>query len=679
MFSHLAQMKVSLVRWAIFSSLTVSWLSFWGNASLAEPVAEREVTFYVAPQGNDGWSGLSRSPDPEHRSGPWQTLAPLVHTLHQLGEKNTPVKVKIVCEPGRLELSEPINLQGLPNSIASLEFEAATPGSVLWSGGRLLTNWKPAREVANISPLLPQEARDHVFIADLKALGISDYGSAGGGGLELFYYNHRMTLGRWPNEGFTKILDVLGEQPVDVRGAKGDKVGKFIYEGDRPSRWLKEKDPWVHGYWFWDWSDQRHPIAVIDPSRSLIAVKPPYHYYGYRKGQWWYAFNLLSELDAPGEYYLDRETGQLYFWPPDSPTDAAQLEGGQPTVSVISEIIRLVSVKNVTLRGLKLAHCRGTALICENCENCTVENCEFLLTGGWAVQIREGRQCVVRQSHLHELGEGGVSARGGDRATLTPAGHVVEDNEIHHYGQIHPMYRAGVSIGGVGQHVLHNHIHHAPHQAVGFSGNNHTISWNEIDHVCLESNDAGAIYGGRDWTMRGTVISCNYFHHISGFQDRGCMGVYLDDMFCGTQIVRNIFYRVTRAAFIGGGRDNLVENNIFIDCRPAVHVDARGLGWASYHVPTTMMQRLKAVPYQSELWRNSYPALVNILEDEPAAPKGNIIRKNFCFGGTWANIENRARSYIVMENNVTLPLEATSRFFVNPEAEDWQLKPDAPV
>jgi len=679
MLCSLTERKGFLVGCAILSSLIAGWLSPPWAVSAGEEAPSSQVTFYVSAQGNDEWSGLSPSADPEHRTGPWRTLAPLVHTLHQLAAKDAAVTVKIVFGPGRLELSEPITLRDLPKSIAGLEFEAETPGSVVWSGGRLVTNWKRAREAANVSPLLPEEAREHVFIADLKELGVSDYGSAGGGGLELFYHNRRMTLARWPNEGFAKILDVLGEEPIDVRGAKGDKVGKFIYEGDRPSRWLKEKDPWVHGYWFWDWSDQRHPIAFIDPNRSLIAVKPPYHSYGYRKGQWWYAFNLLSELDAPGEYYLDRETGQLYFWPPDSPTDPAGLEDGQPTVSVSSGIMRLVSAKNVALRGLQLAHCRGTALVCENCENCLIENCEFFLTGGWAVQIRGGQQCVVRQSHLHELGEGGVSATGGDRATLSPAGHIVEDNEIHDYGQIHPMYRAGVSIGGVGQHVLHNHIHHAPHQAVGFSGNNHTIAWNEINHVCLESNDAGAIYSGRDWTMRGTVISFNYFHHISGFQNRGCMGVYLDDMFCGTQIVKNIFYRVTRAAFIGGGRDNLVENNIFIDCRPAVHIDARALGWASYHVPTTMTQRLKAMPYQSELWRKAYPTLINILEDEPAAPKGNIIRKNFCFGGTWDNIETRARPYLVIENNVILPLDAVTRFFVNPGAEDWRLKPDAPV
>ena len=50
------------------------------------------------------------------------------------------------------------------------------------------------------------------------------------------------------------------------------------------------------------------PQDQVDRHRSgtVIEVQPPYHGYGYRKGQWFYAFNLLSEIDRPGEWYVDR-------------------------------------------------------------------------------------------------------------------------------------------------------------------------------------------------------------------------------------------------------------------------------------------------------------------------------------------------------------------------------------
>ena len=57
------------------------------------------------------------------------------------------------------------------------------------------------------------------------------------------------------------------------------------------------------------------------------------------------------------------------------------------------------------------------------------------------------------------------------------------------------MYSAGhLDLDGVGNRVAHNLIHHAPHQAIGFGGNDHVIEFNEIHNVCYESNDAGAIY-----------------------------------------------------------------------------------------------------------------------------------------------------------------------------------------
>jgi len=638
-----------------------------------------EVVFYVAENGNDLWTGRLPDANAEKTDGPWCSLSPLEKALANVLRESPTASIEVVIRQGRYELPSPVALKFPEAKGSRLVIRAEKPGVALLSGGRRITNWVPASSIKDLPSQLPVEARPHVFVADLKALGVGEYGSPGGGGIELFYQNAPMTLARWPNEGFVKIAGVLNEQPFTTHGIPGDKVGKFVYDGNRQDHWRLEKDPWVHGYWFWDWSDQRHPIESVDPERHLITVKPPYHTYGYRKGQWYYGFNLLCELDAPGEWYLDRETGKLYFWPPNSPKAVSELMAGQPTVSCLDSLIEISDAKNVEIRDLALAHTRGTAIRFVNCENCGVINSQLSLLGGWGIIIQSGQGCRVSGCHLHLLGEGGVSATGGDRSALKPAGHIIEANEIEHYGRIHPMYRAGVSIGGVGQSVLRNHIHHAPHQAVGFSGNNHLIAFNEIDHVCLESNDAGAIYAGRDWTMRGTQFVSNYFHHISGFEDRGCVGVYLDDMYCGTAIRKNVFFRVTSAAFIGGGRDNLVENNVFIECRPAVHVDARAMGWASYHVDTTMTERLKDMPYQTPLWQSAYPQLAGILQDEPAAPKGNVIRYNVCVGGTWENIEAKARPYLLIEKNLILPAEAIGDLFVNPQAEDWQFKPNSKV
>ncbi|MGQ9504379.1 MAG: GDSL-type esterase/lipase family protein [Thermogutta sp.] len=662
---------------------TAGWLSIWVTtvvtvSALAKSIDASApfIRFYVAENGNDQWTGRLPDSDAQGSNGPWRSLAPLATAAQNCLSQGPAANIEVVVRPGRYELSSPIVLRFPDAKGCRLVIRGERPLAAMLSGGRRIQNWVPATAIDDLPSQLPLESRPHVFVADLKSMGITEYGSPGGGGLELFYQELPMTLARWPNEGFVKIANLLNEEPFKTHGIPGDKVGKFIYEGSRQDRWQLEKDPWVHGYWFWDWSDQRHPIQSIDSERHIIAIKPPYHHYGYRKGQWYYGFNLLCELDAPGEWYLDRQTGRLYFWPPDSAKTVSELVTGDPTVSSLDSLVEVSGGKNVEITGLVFAHTRRTAISFTDCEDCRVTNSQLYLLGGWGIVIRGGQRCLVKGCQLRLLGEGGVSAEGGDRAKLQSAGHVIEENEISDYGRIYRMYRAGVSIGGVGQSVVHNHIHHAPHQAVGFSGNNHLIAFNEIDHVCLESNDAGAIYAGRDWTMRGTQIVSNYFHHISGFEDRGCMGVYLDDMFCGTTIRKNMFYRVTRAAFIGGGRDNLVENNVFVECRPAVHVDARAMGWASYHVDTTMTERLKAMPFDSPLWQSAYPELVRILQDEPAAPKGNVIRLNICVGGTWEDVEGKARPYLRMEKNLVLPGESVNNLFVDPHGENWHLKPE---
>ncbi len=182
---------------------------------------------------------------------------------------------------------------------------------------------------------------------------------------------------------------------------------------------------------------------------------------------------------------------------------------------------------------------------------------------------------------------------------------------------------------------------------------------------------------GRDWTERGTVIRHNYFHDIKGPGLYGAMAVYLDDAASGILIAGNVFFRAGRAAFIGGGRDNIVENNIFVECHPSVHVDSRGVGWMRNHVEGngTLPTRLKAMPVGKPPWSTRYPRLVNILQDDPGLPKGNIIRRNISVGGTWMQVDGKAKPWIRFEDN----LVDTDPRFVDREKGDFRLRDDSPA
>ena len=70
------------------------------------------------------------------------------------------------------------------------------------------------------------------------------------------------------------------------------------YNGTRPSRWLGEADPWLHGYWSFDWADNYVSVASITPRNSTIAISPATPaLYGLVQDARYYALNLFSELD----------------------------------------------------------------------------------------------------------------------------------------------------------------------------------------------------------------------------------------------------------------------------------------------------------------------------------------------------------------------------------------------
>ncbi len=222
----------------------------------------------------------------------------------------------------------------------------------------------------------------------------------------------------------------------------------------------------------------------------------------------------------------------------------------------------------------------------------------------------------------------------------------------------------------------------ALHNAILFAGNDHLIEFNEVFRVCLETGDAGAFYTGRNLTTRGTMIRYNHFHDIGrtvepgrGFVD--VMSVYLDDCACGTTIFGNVFERSGRAAMIGGGRDNTIENNLFIDCDPAVHVDGRGEGWmkAEFHDPNgTIMKELKEVPYQQPPYSARYPHLANILDDQPGLPKYNLIVRNICAGPRWIDwLDGLNETKVEVRDNVT----SGDPGFVNRAGGDFRLRPDS--
>ena len=568
------------------------------------------------------------------------------------------------------------------------ERELDSGSAAILTGGIWVRNFRPAADAVTdpaTRARLSQSAIDKIFVADLHSEPI-DLGEIDGSNRLAVYTpdGTPLTLARYPDTGFTEITGLVGGNPVDIRGTKGDANGNFYcekLESERLAQWQREPDAWLHGYWFWDWSDQRQRVASIDPSTHELRLVPPNHSYGYRIGQWFYGLNLLCELDSPGEWYLDRDTKQLFLIPP------AEMATPEVLLAVTPTLLTITDASFLTIRNVTFTASREKAVVVRTKPEqtgITFDGCTFRATGDYAISISGGTHHTVRHCVLSHLGAGGIDIGGGDRATLTRCDHIVDHCHIHHYGEWRRMYTPAVGISGVGITVSHGSFHDSPHCAILFNGNDHTIEYNEIYRVIQESQDAGAVYTGRDWTARGTVIRYNYLHDFEGYRGTWGMGIYLDDLQSGTTIQGNVFRNVHWAAFIGGGRDNLVSGNLFIECPGALQIDNRGMGWAADSVGGVMTERLNAVPYRDEPWRSRWPQLLTLLQDAPAAPKGNIVERNVFLGQDWDHIQDGARPYVTLRENwiVENPDDAATLGklgFANPEQNDWTLRPDSVI
>ncbi len=589
---------------------------------------------FVSPSGDDA--------NPGSKERPFATLERARGALRAAPKDGTH---KVILRGGIYRISKSLVLgpDDSGTDASPVTWEAATGETVRLVGGVTLADWQPVTDAA-VEARLSADAREQVVQCDLKAAGINHLGTVQpqtGLRTELFFNRQYMTLARYPNDGWLKIADV----PQDAQFKDKDKDnpeyvrhhGPFNFDGNRPERWRDAADIWIHGYWTYDWADEYEPVERIDLEKSLVWPKPPYHGYGYTKGQRYYFLNILEELDQPGEWYLDRPNRMLYFWPP------GKLEGTEVTFPDLEQpMVVLDNAAHVALRGVVFECSRAEAVVikggtCNEVCQCVVRN-----VGRAAIDIQGGTRHAVRGCDVYEVGSTGIAVDGGDRLNLTPGGHVVENCDIHHYARVQKTYRPAVALNGAGNRMAHCFIHDAPHQGVSYSGNDHVIEYCEFTRIAQETGDVGAIYAAMDWSYAGHIFRYNYFHHIHGPGELGCFTVYPDLPCGGIHLYGNVFYDVDQGFLTNSGRGMDIENNIFLRCKRTFRFNVWGeLPMFRPGGAWKMVERLEQVKYDQAPYSTRYPFLARLAEDfakgEPGVsqrtlPKDNLIRCNISTG-----------------------------------------------
>ena len=423
------------------------------------PAPGREL--FVAPDGSDANPGTAERP--------FATLAKARDSVRALLAKG-PVTggVAVTLKPGEYRITETLALTAADSGTAGtpVVYRAQRKGAAVLYGGTRITGFEPVTD-PNVLSRLPEEARGKVRQCNLKAMGITDYGELKVRGfgqppspptLEVYVDGAATTLARWPNEGFVRPTKL-----VDPGSKKEGKPSVLGYEDDRHARWTAAPDVWLFGYFKYRWADATIRVTRIDTATKTLTMAEPYSYSGgmdsaVRGSSTTHSTCWRRSIDLAS----GTSTARRAFYTSGRRLTSRRLRWRSACSSV--PMIEARGVSHVRFEGLTFDLSRYNAVVLADSTDCLVAGCTIRRMAGNGITINGGKSNVLLGCNIHTIGRRGSEIIGGDRTTLTPGGHVVENCSIHNFGRIDRTYTPAVQLEGVGNRVAHNLFYDCPEQ-----------------------------------------------------------------------------------------------------------------------------------------------------------------------------------------------------------------------
>lgn len=565
------------------------------------------LEFYMAPHGNDAWSGRLSEPNATGTDGPVATLKGALQKLRSLCERPmqlaTPHVVGGLKGPvvvwlrgGRYALTEPVTITA-PEAVP-VTFAAYPGESPVLDGGVQITDWQ-------VSTLNGQT----LWTADLPEVRAGRWFFR-----QLFVNGERRARPRLPKQGLMRMESVPG-MALPAGWGGGGHTQFVCADGDvKPFRNLTDVDVvYVHF-----WIEERSPIAAFDPAARLVTMTRPSRTnlvgsFGKQLADY-YLDNVCEGLTEPGEWYLDRAAGKLFYLPLPGETPA--------TCTVVApralQLLRLVGnatrpIEHVRFKGITFQHTdwrhpgeepraaldllpndsvrwfnRGDqaasgqaaadvpgVIHLEYARHCAFEDCTLRNLGWYGVFLSNGCHGVrVVGCELRDLGAGGVKINGtaaGEPEAGRTGWNRIADNHIHQAGRIFHSAVGVLSMNSPGNIIAHNLIHDLFYSGIscgwvwGYGpsvSHDNVIEKNHI-HTIGQGllSDMGGVY--LLGVQAGTVVRGNLIHDVVKAH-YGAWALYTDEGSSHIILEDNVCYRTNGHLFHQHyGRENTVRNNIF--------------------------------------------------------------------------------------------------------------------
>jgi len=592
------------------------------------------IEFFVDPAiGNDAWTGRLAARTRDKSDGPFATIHAAQLAVRKLKDASgqLPAPVRVVLAPGDHVLAEPLRLthedSGSPapaggwgvvaGPVRTVTYTSSPRGRAVITGGTRIGGFKASKLHGKT-----------VWTTHLPAVAEGSWNFT-----QLFVNGRRAARTVFPRDGsLLRIAKVLGDLffEGDIHKQLFTGQNEFEFSPGDLKDWRNVTDIEFVALHFW--IETRANFASIDTAAHTAKLQ--------RKSRMrltddfnqnpapYYIENVFEALDTPGQWYLDRPTGTLYYLPlpgeniKDAHVVAPRLKqllfiegdhaANKPVAFVRFENITLSHSEWVSGPELMTAtpqaacHLPG-AVVMRFARDCGLHGCEVSHVGSYAVEITNGSlECAITQCDIVDLGGGGVkvwhdSPPKGERtdggggadmhATLTCKRITISDCVIADGGNRHHQAVAVLVGQCSGVQVVHNHIHQFRYSGIsvgwhwGYQDGHaygNIIEYNHIHDIGLGMlSDMGAIYTLSP--QPGSRIRFNLIHDVES-RGYGGWGIYLDEGTSHMLVESNVVYRTKSNGFHQHyGKDNVIQNNIFAFGREAQIARSRLEAHDSFH------------------------------------------------------------------------------------------------
>lgn len=644
------------------------------------------ITYYVAPNGDDGATGTLEDP----------LLTPTAARDRIRADKKSgktgPFAVELA--EGHYPLTETFCLNADDSGTPDRPILWRGVGRAVLSGGIELTGWRDDGDGV-WSCALPETDGAPLYFE------------------QLFVNGQRAVRSRYPNEGFLHPAEIREEFPMDPKTRKPvqpttpqeliARPGELDSLDGIPAEELRFGQLVVHHHWD---TTRRILLGFDKPTGTLKLQGSPQKVWNpWRPSSLYYIENVRSAFDVPGEWFYDGGAKRVFYRPrADETLDGARFvaprtgliqlmtAAGTPEKKLTDVIFENIAFsyadtprrkevmneaaldESVTgpldrpgpsqFNPYQAAGFAEPAVTINRAERVTLRGCEISHTGEYGLWLKNVDRCRVERSVLEDLGAGGIRIGGVTSTTYN----VVENNIIRRGGRFHA---SGVAVW-IGNNTIDNDVTHNDISDFYYTGV--SVGWNwgyggtafrnriEFNRIHKIGQGALADMGGvyTLGTTHGTRVCNNVIYDIKSY-GYGGWGLYTDEGSEGILMENNLVYDTTDGSFHQHyGKGNLIRNNILVDSRP-------------HQIAATRVEPHRSFTFENNIvcWKEGTAFGYNIGKVD-ARFRNNLW---WCSTGETTFGKMTADEWFKLDSGSV----AADPLFVDPERRDYRLKPDSPA